>query len=747
MRYLNSTKALFVIVFIFSLIAIDFSGYASEISINKNKNKAYFTSNHNYRDLNGYRNIENTTYVDTVSPYINVEDTCISTLDCYAYDIKLEASAIDNTTPDSLFSWKYIITNIDTWDTIQYSYNYIPLPTSGKQGDKNLDKIDSTSNAEIVILDSLIKGNYLVTWVVKDMFNNEKTENQYLTVVDNKAPSVVIVDIATIKLENGQAEILAKQFDKGGCANGCISSFDNCVWKEELNFTFTDQFPELSLDTNTWQSQYQQYGEYYFDPATGEISTHEKYLEAKADAFVPELNSAKRIILNNGIGNENVPDKIYVWDQFADNDDCDYNNYGYEDIIINIASDYPVNIFGKINYNDSDKGFTGMIMKADDEESMTIDTSKEGDFVFGLPSGKYIITGNSEENYREDISTIDLILFKNYQRGVYSSFDLRGVWAMDVDKYDLVSGSDYIQIVDLLLHKIDKFNNYSWIAISKKYDYYGQFDLKKELFKASRDTVIIEDENSTENVDFYALKMGDVDLSSGKDTIIKSKPDLQLWVEDADIGRDSSIVVPVRSSNMDDVAGIQFSLDLGSLELEAFESGLIDSNDIHYNVFDNKLLFIWTGFPNIKFNENDVLFSLKLKADSTSTIKDNLKLSGKYLSPEVYTGLIVKIHDLIFTVKNANSTNENINRGFVLYQNKPNPFKNITEIGFKTDKVAGYSLTLYDLTGRILKKFSGTAKPGYNSIKINTSDISYSGVLFYKIKTADYMSVKKMIKL
>ncbi|HHB51478.1 MAG TPA: hypothetical protein ENK75_00300, partial [Saprospiraceae bacterium] len=154
MRYLNSTKALFVIVFIFSLIAIDFSGYASEISINKNKNKAYFTSNHNYRDLNGYRNIENTTYVDTVSPYINVEDTCISTLDCYAYDIKLEASAIDNTTPDSLFSWKYIITNIDTWDTIQYSYNYIPLPTSGKQGDKNLDKIDSTSNAEIVILDS-----------------------------------------------------------------------------------------------------------------------------------------------------------------------------------------------------------------------------------------------------------------------------------------------------------------------------------------------------------------------------------------------------------------------------------------------------------------------------------------------------------------------------------------------------------------------------------------------------------------
>ncbi len=692
-----------------------------------------------------YRYTQIISIFDFVPPKIFVEDTCFSIDDCYAYDIRLEARATDECSNEKI-NWKYIVTNMDTWETVQYSYNYIPVPITGVKGKKSKDNLDNTTDASLLLLNPLPKGNYRVTWTAGGLCGSANSKNHYFTINDNKAPVPVIVDIASVDLTNGKAEISAIQFDKGGCGAGCILSNDNCTSKEKLLFTFTDKLPRIWEDMAVWQSQLQQYGVYYFDPATGLISTKERYIDGLADAFDPTINSSMRIIV--GFYSGNVPTRIYVWDEFAENKKCDNNNYEFADIIIILQYNGNKNVFGNVNYINSEKGFTGMTMKASNYEITATDITLDGDYSLSLPEGKFVITGNNNENYTDYISALDLILLNRYLLGLYSSFDLRGIWAMDANADGKAKASDYIQILDVLLRKKDKFDNDSWIAISKKYNYHGQNDLKNELLKALRDTVIMENNNSIDNVDFYALKIGDVDLSSQFDTIEKFEPDMELWIGNDTIDKNSGSVVPVYCGGIDDIAGMQFELDLGNMTLDSIISGLIIRNHINYNVVGNKLLLIWTNIYNGKFEKDDVLFSLKLKANAQTELKNELKFSKDLLKPEAYTGDHIKTHNINFNVKETVAVNDIPEEEiFVLYQNKPNPFDHNTKIGFKSDIISDYVLTIYDLTGKEIKKYKGISHQGYNVIDIDEKEIPFSGVAFYRLEIAGYTGVKKMIKL
>ena len=114
-----------------------------------------------------------------------------------------------------------------------------------------------------------IAGNYKVTWTVGDGCGNATTKYQYFTIADKKAPTPLMVDIATAIMENGMVELKARWFDKGGCGDGCISSFDNCTPQSDLYFTFTPMIPNLWVEPTKWAQQFAQYGRNFFDPTTG----------------------------------------------------------------------------------------------------------------------------------------------------------------------------------------------------------------------------------------------------------------------------------------------------------------------------------------------------------------------------------------------------------------------------------------------------------------------------------------------
>ena len=81
---------------------------------------------------------------------------------------------------------------------------------------------------------------------------------------------------------------------------------------------------------------------------------------------------------------------------------------------------------------------------------------------------------------------------------------------------------------------------------------------------------------------------------------------------------------------------------------------------------------------------------------------------------------------------------------FALYQNTPNPVAHETSIGFNMPKDGAAKLTIYSVEGKVVMTKNIDAKAGVNQISINKSDLT-SGVLYYRLETADHSGTKKMI--
>jgi len=84
---------------------------------------------------------------------------------------------------------------------------------------------------------------------------------------------------------------------------------------------------------------------------------------------------------------------------------------------------------------------------------------------------------------------------------------------------------------------------------------------------------------------------------------------------------------------------------------------------------------------------------------------------------------------------------------YSLSQNYPNPFNPNTTIKYDLPKAGVVTVKIYDVNGREMRTLLNENKEaGYYTIQFNASDLS-SGVYFYRIQSADFVSTKKMVLL
>ncbi len=81
---------------------------------------------------------------------------------------------------------------------------------------------------------------------------------------------------------------------------------------------------------------------------------------------------------------------------------------------------------------------------------------------------------------------------------------------------------------------------------------------------------------------------------------------------------------------------------------------------------------------------------------------------------------------------------------FALHGNYPNPFNPSTTIRFDLPEAAGVSVTVYDLTGRVVMQLSASSlNAGRHSMSLDASRLG-SGVYLYKLRAGSYEGVGKM---
>lgn len=82
-----------------------------------------------------------------------------------------------------------------------------------------------------------------------------------------------------------------------------------------------------------------------------------------------------------------------------------------------------------------------------------------------------------------------------------------------------------------------------------------------------------------------------------------------------------------------------------------------------------------------------------------------------------------------------------------LLQNHPNPFHQSTKIQYSLPKSGAITLTIYDITGRLVDTLVDEKKePGVYQIQWEGKDLA-SGIYFYRLQAGDLKSTKKMVLL
>ncbi len=103
--------------------------------------------------------------------------------------------------------------------------------------------------------------------------------------------------------------------------------------------------------------------------------------------------------------------------------------------------------------------------------------------------------------------------------------------------------------------------------------------------------------------------------------------------------------------------------------------------------------------------------------------------------------------DIITSVDESNSSNNEIPSEYSLSQNYPNPFNPETKINYSLPAQSNVKLIIYDLTGQIVKALvNGRQNPGNYEVRFNASNLA-SGIYFYQLKTNEKIITRKMLLL
>ena len=81
-----------------------------------------------------------------------------------------------------------------------------------------------------------------------------------------------------------------------------------------------------------------------------------------------------------------------------------------------------------------------------------------------------------------------------------------------------------------------------------------------------------------------------------------------------------------------------------------------------------------------------------------------------------------------------------------LYQNRPNPFLETTNISYFLPKDGPITLTLMNETGQVLKVLKNSGTKGFNAFRLVGSEMP-KGLIYYKLETEYGTETKKMLHL
>ncbi len=392
-----------------------------------------------------------------------------------------------------------------------------------------------------------------------------------------------------------------------------------------------------------------------------------------------------------------------------------------------------------------------MVNVLNDSEAMQLMTTDEGNFSFlSVPACEVNMVGlERTDGLTNGVSTADLIRIQQHILGVQTLGSPYKMIAADVDRSGTISVLDQIHLRRVILGQNDFFpNNDSWRFIDAKYEFQTNAPQAEDF----PETVTVEDVLSQNmDLEFIAVKVGDVtgDANIGDGLApdeLENRSQFVFTLQNMELQAGQSYDIPVFASDIAQLEGYQFGLDYqaGALQFEGMKAGVLPALDESHFAHFPEAGFIstsWVRPANAKIEDGSPLFYLAFRALQPVTLSEALSLSEAKIKAEAYgQNGAISTAGLAFE-----QSQSGLETGFALYQNSPNPFKASTVIAFRLPEAARATLTITDLSGKVLLSRSGTFEAGEHQWQLNRSDLPATGILFYTVEAGQEKATQRMV--
>lgn len=628
---------------------------------------------------------------NTIGPVFtsDCEDVSVTSFDpnCSAAFVELTQEAEDDCTSEEDLVWSY---QIDAFNngTIDFTNNNNPFAAAGNAPNE--------ASGEYPL------GVHRIIWTVEDGCGNRTSCSHLFEIVNGKQPSPICYNGLAVELmpmdlnDDGIADwaeldVKAEWFDAG--------SFHSCGY--DITFSFS-----------------------------------------------PDISDTTKLFNCDSLGQRFV--EIWVTDENGNQDYC---------ITYVIVQDN--NEVCPDSGSGSGGAIAGLIANPENEPVENVSVYLEGSAIAPSMSNENGFFGFTSVPFNEDyeivpfknddplngVTTYDIVLMQRHILGISPFQDPYQYFAADINRSGDVNVVDVAELRRLILGTNENFaNNNSWRFI----DMYHQFAQGNPLNSNFNETYVVRNFNQALlDASFTAVKVGDLNGSATANSNVSeertSGQPLAFMVDDRSFERGELVTIPFRAADFADLLGFQgtFMFDTEVFELIDLKEGMVDIDDHNFGftyLSEGLLTVSWSDVSAMELNQNEVLFELTFHAKQSGAVSDYLFMGSVITSAEIYTESENRPLEIRFdrTVEGD---------GYVLYQNRPNPFKDETIIGFRLPENQTATLSIFDVTGKLIFQQTSDFTAGYNELTISGNDLPGSGVMYYRLDAENFNASRKMIIL
>lgn len=377
-------------------------------------------------------------------------------------------------------------------------------------------------------------------------------------------------------------------------------------------------------------------------------------------------------------------------------------------------------------------------------------TNGTGGFQFtDLPIGfDYSLTPVLNDDPLNGVTTYDIYLLHRHTLGAQVLDSPYKLIAGDVNNNGTLTVGDVLDIRKLILHVVEEFpNNTSWRFVEGNYVFP---DPQNPFSPAYPEVCNINNfDSATPAQDFIGVKIGDVN-GSATTNLLGSTEDrssaFEMRIQTADQRVEAGETVTVDfTSDLAGLIGYQFTLnfDPTKVEMKNVNPGTeaTESNFGLTHLDEGAITVSWYQLAAPKTATEEALFSLTFEAKESGSLSDWLKVNSR-LTPAIGFEEDGSERAIVLDF-NATAGSLSANR-FELFQNVPNPFNGSTTIGFQLPETGLATLTVFDVSGRMVKTVKGEFAEGYHEVKMEKEEFGQPGVFYYRLETAGHTATMKM---